>query len=134
MQDSKYCYLTGVISIHALLWSATYWDKSWIDFNRFLSTHSCGVRLEQFWEIYPTKRFLSTHSCGVRPLLTAAQKQLPQISIHALLWSATALARQLKSWETISIHALLWSATIGFSIHDSDTEISIHALLWSATR
>ncbi len=34
-----------------------------------------------------------------------------EISIHALLWSATALARQLKSWETISIHALLWSAT-----------------------
>ena len=27
MQDSKYCYLTGVISIHALLWSATFIDS-----------------------------------------------------------------------------------------------------------
>ena len=99
--------------------------------------------------------FLSTHSCGVRQFCGCTGNRQEKISIHALLWSATALFTTSSCSCSISIHALLWSATAkdiavnydGDNFYprtpvecdewdewDYTTEtISIHALLWSAT-
>ena len=56
-------------------------------------------------------RFQSTHSCGVRLGLRFGRLTVISISIHALLWSATALGILQRIAPIISIHALLWSAT-----------------------
>ena len=83
-----------IISIHALLWSATALF--------FVSP-----------QLIP--RFQSTHSCGVRHWLTSNDVLGVGISIHALLWSATERFSESVKRFDISIHALLWSATKQFN-------------------
>ena len=99
----------------------------------FLSTHSCGVRLKYLQQRRWQSRFLSTHSCGVRLKKGDSDYELQDISIHALLWSATCKYMGFAQTKDISIHALLWSATPYKSIVETCPQISIHALLWSAT-
>ena len=103
---------TVLISIHALLWSATLIGLYFLKYPfKFLSTHSCGVRLhgpqlqtQVYRYFYPRTpvecdrfcRFGSwSHSyfyprtpveCDVTFIKFRLQLQ---ISIHALLWSAT---------------------------------------------
>src|SRR5699024_8691060 len=100
-----------LISIHALVWSATY---------------IYVVILQDFL-------FQSTHSYGVRQPQSARQDMTLEISIHALVWSATRTLGIFLDPFRISIHALVWSATVNDVRGRGLIEISIHALVWSAT-
>ncbi len=101
---------TSFISTHALTWSATrLWIRQRLGI-RFQLTHSRGVRRRSLNWQHRTCRFQLTHSRGVRPRNSRArrhavnfnsrthvecdnfqipQEPMPQISTHALTWSAT---------------------------------------------
>jgi len=101
-----------MISIHALLWSATtnrlveagkimdFNPRTPVECDNF--TGQKAVKLDDFNPRTPVE-------CDNSPLSIKVESL--QISIHALLWSATLPALTPRAGEKISIHALLWSAT-----------------------
>ena len=103
----------GIISTHALTWSAT------------------GIRIPAF-----VQRIISTHALTWSATATKEQKSTNiKISTHALTWSATGTWCPSGSYSHISTHALTWSAT-WYHIYDHKPVcyISTHALTWSATK
>ena len=127
-----------MISIHALLWSATLICCKKTRRLAFLSTHSCGVRPIAKIITNITTEFLSTHSCGVRlfgkllqlltwhfyprtPVecdfghgggITSCPNFYPRTPVECDSYVPS--FPRVSCW--ISIHALLWSATHTFPV------------------
>ncbi len=125
---------SGLISIHALTWSATL--AFWLSRRGLLfqSTHSHGVRPRKRPNIQRGRGHFNprTHmecDVGAKVIMTVRH-----ISIHALTWSATQCWYLTHGHYRISIHALTWSATAIRTYRTAERAISIHALTWSATR
>ena len=144
----------GIISTHALTWSATRLCHSCRNHCRFQLTHSRGVRPRSAQKHMKTKRFQLTHSRGVR--LYVSQPMIAQydfnsrthvecdiISLPSFPWFQHFNSRthvECDKWHAvlinpfdISTHALTWSATYNESTEPKQDGISTHALTWSAT-
>ena len=82
----------------------------WRKNDGFQSTHPCGVRPPFFTILSEPLPFQSTHPCGVRRR-SLMFEYLTHVSIHAPVWGATYVVRQVTKMLDVSIHAPVWGAT-----------------------
>ena len=142
------------ISTHALTWSATSTGNHHFHERKFQLTHSRGVRPVMCSSWKRGARFQLTHSRGVRPRNSRArrhavnfnsrthvecdnfqipQEPMPQISTHALTWSATVIRMFLPRCRTFQLTHSRGVRPFCLMLYLQQIQISTHALTWSAT-
>ena len=102
---------TIIVSIHALVWSATHYNVL-AKCRMFHSTRGHGARHGRELVGILNKQFQSTRPHGARLGHLQTQQNRYSVSIHAPAWGATFLNVVVDLLDGVSIHAPAWGATI----------------------
>ena len=99
------------VSIHAPVWGANCSACSTVTFDKFQSTHPCGVRSYKVVKIKGDQSFNPRTRVGCE-FPSGVARFCTNVSIHAPVWGAKLPENLAELDAAVSIHAPVWGAKI----------------------